>query len=236
MFILEGNIGAGKSTLLELIRKNLTHLTIVQEPVVNWQQDVHGQSLLENFYKDPRRWAYTFETFVMVNRINHYKKEQEKPGAYFSVMERSIFSGHYCFAKNDYLSGFMTDLEWHIYNKVFHFLTLEGNWAPNGFIYLKTEPEISFERTKIRNRNAESTIQFDYIKQVHDRHEEFLKKKIGLMSVLKNVPVLELDGNLDFKNNNKILQDFMDKIEIFIKSPTTFYKESYQDRVHHNCL
>ena len=46
------------------------------------------------------------------------------------------------------------------------------------------------------------------MEKVHQSHEEWLKNN-------DNLPVLELDGNLDFESDNKILKCYIDKIEEF---------------------
>ena len=67
LFILEGNIGAGKSTFLRLAGDTLP-LQIVPEPHTKWQQ-VGGHNLLEKFYTDTNRWAYTFQSYAFVTRV-----------------------------------------------------------------------------------------------------------------------------------------------------------------------
>ena len=62
MYIVEGNIGAGKSTFLQLIDTHMPDVSVALEPVNNWQNQIYGQSLLTNFYKNPKPWAYTLET------------------------------------------------------------------------------------------------------------------------------------------------------------------------------
>ncbi len=43
---------------------------MVPEPLEEWQ-DVGGRggNMLDMFYKDPARWAYTFQNFVFVTRV-----------------------------------------------------------------------------------------------------------------------------------------------------------------------
>jgi len=121
MYIVEGNIGAGKSTFLTFLEQQLTNTSVILEPVYDWQNKVYGQSLLANFYQDPQRWAYTFETLTMMCRTKEHlaQQEQTEPNRIF---ERSLYSGHYCFAKNSFESGFMTPLEWELYANWFSFL------------------------------------------------------------------------------------------------------------------
>src|SRR5579871_3924992 len=114
MYIIEGNIGAGKSTFLRLLSQYLPYIQPMHEPLHNWQSQVYGQSLLSNFYQDPIRWAYTLESLALICRVNDYLSKHNNTT--YVVAERSIYSGHYCFAHNSYANGYMTDIEWCVYN------------------------------------------------------------------------------------------------------------------------
>ena len=72
MIIIEGNIGAGKSTFLKLLAKASQDLEVAQEPLESWHKKEDGSNLLENFYTDPKRWAYTLETFAMAARLQDH--------------------------------------------------------------------------------------------------------------------------------------------------------------------
>lgn len=214
MYIVEGNIGAGKSTFLRLLKKTLPHIGISPEPITDWQRQVYGQSLLTNFYEDPARWAYTFETLTLMCRTQDHVMEQSRTNS-IQVVERSIYSGFYCFAENSYESGFMSDIEWKLYREWFAFLIQNKCAAPTGFIYLKVDPEIAYERIKKRNRYAEKTISRAYLKQIHARHEQFLVDKVHILAELKEVPVLQLDCNSDFENNPTLFGNHILKLEDF---------------------
>ncbi len=198
MYILEGTIGAGKSTFLKLLSHALPEVTVKLEPVDSWQSQEIGSSLLHNFYEYPKRWAYTFETFTMIKRMHEYI--QEKNNESLLIVERSVYSGHYVFARNSYENGFMTELEWKLYAEWFEFLTSKC-FAPQGFIYLKVDPKIAFERIKKRNRSAEETLPLDYLYQLDKQHERFLCDKEAVGPALHNVPVLTLDCNEEFEQN-----------------------------------
>lgn len=216
MYILEGNNGIGKSTLLKLIQKNMPHIQAVQEPVDAWAKEHNNEdSLLARFYSDSNRWAYTMETYTMIARVQEHLRVQQMPNP-FKVMERSLYSGHYCFARNGYEQGFMTETEWHIYNKWFEFLVPQKCHAPQGFIYIKSDPEVCFERSIKRNRKGEEAIPLNYFKQMHDQHERYLLEKENVLDSLKDVPVLILDGNEEFEANLSIQQDHLKKIEEFL--------------------
>jgi deoxyadenosine/deoxycytidine kinase len=220
MYILEGNIGAGKSTFLRLIDEHIPSIKTVTEPVNNWQSTVYGQSLLTNFYQEPKRWAYTFELLTMICRVqDHLKEQHDKNSA--KVIERSIYSGYYCFARNSYAQGFISEAEWQVYQQWFSFLIPHKCMPPRGFIYLRVSPEIAFERIKKRNRHAEKTLTFDYLKQIDQQHELLLIKKEGVLPHLKKVPVLVLDCNEDFENDLTLLHKHMQAIQSFMAQTGT---------------
>lgn len=215
MFIIEGNIGVGKTTFLKLLKKNLPFISVNYEPVQNWQEEVDGQSILTNFYKNPNRWAYSMELLTMLERIQEQKREQKNKDK-FIFLERSVYSGHYCFAYNDYISGYLSKLEWNMYLQWFNYLVDKQLKAPKGFIYLKVDPVIAFERLKKRNRDCESTISLSYLQDINKRHEEFLVQKKNLLTSLINVPVLILDCNEEFEENNTMFDLHIKKIKDFI--------------------
>ena len=214
MYIVEGNIGAGKSTFLRLIEQSLPQVSIAYEPMDRWDKKESGQSLLAKFYEDPKRWTFSMETFAMVCRVrDHLKRQHEEP---LTVIERSIYSGHYCFAKNGYLHEFISEAEWHVYERWFKFLIPGRCNPPLGFIYLKTDPEVSLDRIKHRNRDSEKDLLFDYLKQIDKRHNEFLIDKIGVADDLVDVPVLTLDCNEDFEHNPQRWEELSQQVSQFI--------------------
>lgn len=214
MYILEGTIGAGKSTFLKLLSQHLPHISVKLEPIDTWQSQEHGQSLLGNFYKNPIRWAYTLEIFTLICRVQEHRKEQKTINP--TVVERSIYSGHYVFARNSYESGFMNDLEWNMYNQFFNFLTIQCQ-PPLGFIYLQVSPEVAFERIKKRNRSAETTLTLDYLHQIGLQHEKFLHKKENTLPALKNIPVLILDCNKEFEYDTQQFMQQCQRIQEFFE-------------------
>jgi deoxyadenosine/deoxycytidine kinase len=214
MFILEGNIGAGKSTLLQLIKEHLPHISVALEPVDDWQKQIYGQSLLTNFYQNSKRWAYTFETFTMMNRAKEHIAIQENHSV--QLIERSVYSGYYCFARNSYEQGFLSPLEWKLYLEWYEWLVAEKCHVPQGFLYLRVDPQVAYERIRKRNRYAEKTVPLSYLKQIHAKHEDFLINQTTISPQLKSVPVLVLDCNEEFAENSAVLHKFLEQIQTFM--------------------
>jgi len=214
MYFLEGNQSVGKSTFLKLLNKNLPHIGIELEPIENWQKKRHGQSLLKNFFDDLPRWSYTLDTFAMMCRVKEHKINQQNPNPN-RILERSIYSGYYGYASRNYDAGHTTDLEWELHNEWFAYLTGKCR-PPIGFIYLRVDPKVAYERSKIRKRAEEESVEFSFFEQLGKHHDDFLIHKKNVIPEIKNVPVLILDCNEDFQHNEKRLHMHFEKIEQFL--------------------
>ena len=207
---VEANIGAGKSTFLRAIEnKKSDKFNVIQEPVDEWINtcDSDGSNILDKFYSDQNRWSFTFQMNSFISRV--YKCEQNCNPTKINFIERSVFTDKYCFAENCYESGKMSLIELNIYNRWHEWLNNKFNTNPDIYIYLRTNPEVCYERIKKRNRNEESEIPLEYLKTLHDKHEEWLIKK-------EKTPVLVIDVNDDFDYNDKI-NEYLSKILKFIE-------------------
>lgn len=223
--IVEGNIGAGKSTFLSIVKKYLD-LDIIYEPHDRWQAVGGEHNLLELFYSDTKRWAYTFQTYAFVSRIveqEKAKKEAIKP----LLFERSVYSDRYCFAKNCFEMGTITALEWSLYKEWFSWLVETHVSAPDGFIYLKASPEKCLERILKRQRSEERNVPLEYIQKLYEKHEDFLVKRLDLASSLLDVPILVLDCEEEFEANSSVQEEMAKQvIEKFKILPATNFKSN----------
>lgn len=212
-FIIEGNIGSGKTTLMKMLNERyLEHTEYIYEPVGVWQtfRDEKGTNLLDLFYSNQNRWAYTMQTVAFLTRMQDITRDQIRP---LRFSERSVFTDIKVFAENCYLNGKMNKVEWDLYNSWFHWLTtskLVDKLVPDGFIYVRAEPEKSMERLKVRGRAEEKTVPLEYLKDIHSRHDEWLLSKD------MTTPVLVLDGNKDFLEDKSAFAEIDKQIQNFI--------------------
>ena len=210
-FFIEGNIGSGKSTLIDHLNSldeyNNFNIKILKEPVDEWKnfkdKDT-DKNVLDYFYTDPKRWGYLFQMNAFITRsklIDKYKSTK------IILMERSVYSDRYVFAKNCHDKGMITSIEWDTYVNWFEWLSGMLKLNGDAYIYLRTSPEKSYERIKKRNREEEKDITLEYITEIHKKHEEWLNKKSD--------NILILDG--DIENSQERLENFSKEIINFIK-------------------
>lgn len=217
-FIVEGNIGAGKSTFLRVLKEYLD-VHVVPEPIHKWQ-NIGGHNLLEKFYVETHRWAYSFQTYAFVSRVIEQAEHARKHPNAIHIVERSVFSDRYCFAYNAYEQGFMTDLEWKLYQEWFDWLVCNYLPKPAGIIYLQANPNTCNTRNHIRNRSEDVGVSIDYLQQLHAKHEQWLIHKEGIAENLRAIPVLTIPCNSDFVKNEEIQQNHMNCVAAFVTQHT----------------
>jgi|GEM_PF-178859 len=208
--IIEGNVGAGKSTLLKMIDRYL-NTQIIFEPHERWQ-NINGDNLLNHFYKNTSRWAYTFQCYAFITRVWEQQQAAKNSFSDIHILERSVYSDRYCFTNVLYANGNISDLEWSLYKEWWAWVVQEHVPEPTGFIYLKVDPELCYERIKKRSRSEESEVPYSYIKQLHDRHNNWLIEKQDVLPSLHKVPVLVIDGNEEFETNENKQQEIIEAI------------------------
>lgn len=225
-FIVDGNIGAGKSTFLRIVGEHI-QIQTVQEPHEKWQRVVGDENLLQKFYTDAPRWAYTFQSYAFVTRVMEQQAHAAVNPYHAQLLERSVFSDRYCFAKNAYELGFMNALEWKLYQEWFSWLVDNYVVRPTGFIYMHTSPEVCYQRLVKRNREEEAGVPMEYLEQLHDKHEQWLVHKVGVADYLKDVPVLVLNCDVDFENNEAEQEKLLSQIISFvgIHTPQGIFKQ-----------
>lgn len=236
---LEGNIAAGKSTLLKLLEDEVDFVA-VPEPLSKWQkvsgsgEKSCGGNLLELFYKDPKRWGYTFQTYAFLSRMSaqmaplseHLEQghSSRKCGSSNETsvvfFERSVFSDRYIFAENCAETGLFNDVEWGIYQD-WHSWLLSSfeNLKLDGIIYLRTSPSTCLNRLKKRARSEEGGIPLNYLEQIHGRHERWLKERpadLHEVPLLKGTPILVLNCDDDFVNDPEKVESMKEQIRQFL--------------------
>ena len=206
VFFIEGNIGTGKSTFIKNLQKiyNCNDSQFIQEPVDVWKdtKDNDNKNILEYFYQDMHRFCYLFQSYAFISRINQI--DQIDKSCEFVFIERSVFCDKNVFAKTCHETGVMNDIEWTIYNEWFKWMEEKYKhiFETAITIYLQCSPTTSYQRIQMRSRKEEESIPFEYIENLHNKHEDWLVND-------KDVIIVDAEENLLDK---KILQNINNNI------------------------
>jgi deoxyadenosine/deoxycytidine kinase len=170
--IIEGNIGIGKTTYLDLLGEFPDEsIELKKEPVDVWIQ----LGLLDTFYKDPVRWAYTFQSVAFPTRLSIAAAPRENPKG-VRILERSVFADKICFAAAQYEVGNINEMEWNAYCLWYKIMMdkFPEVQAYDKIIYLRATPEACIRRIKERSRDAEVDIDIGYLRLLHSKYEKWL--------------------------------------------------------------
>jgi deoxyadenosine/deoxycytidine kinase len=183
---IEGNIGSGKSTLLDTLKKEYPHYHYIPEPVSEWFTYTNdcGKNILELFYQDKQRYAYTFQTMAFITRvinISNAIKEWEAACAIdptlaeknVFITERCIETDYNVFAKMLYDDKVINKVEMDLYLTWFNHL--KERCEITGVVHVTTPPTICRERISIRNRSGEEGIPMEYLTSLDHYHDKWLK-------------------------------------------------------------
>ncbi|EKX43776.1 hypothetical protein GUITHDRAFT_140223 [Guillardia theta CCMP2712] len=193
---------AGKSTFLRVLQSRFP-VSTVQEPVDKWQkisrfaigisfleltissnEGEKSDNLLDMFYKDPKRWAYTFQTYAFLSRLETQLSKDSSPSK-IVILERSVASDKEIFGlfngvevewRTSRLSDGLTSEQWALYSEWHEWMMkrFHPDSEVDAYVYLRTRPETCMRRLHKRGRGEEKSIPLDYLQQIHERHEEWL--------------------------------------------------------------
>jgi deoxyadenosine/deoxycytidine kinase len=186
----------------------------VDEPVDEWEnirdKTQENKNMLELFYENQAKYSFVFQITAYItrlqiiknkieqiikNRKDEIERKQSHPlimlerKKYILITERSLQTDCNVFAKMLFDDGKINEIEWQSYN--YWFNNFASEYGVDRIIYVRVEPEISFERTKKRNRNGEETIPLEYLEKCHRYHETWIngvdKKNKRIFNASKSI-------------------------------------------------
>jgi len=214
--IIDGEIGAGKTTLISILANHIKRkgktVVVVTEPVDKWV----SCGILQHFYQDPKRYAYEFQTYTYVTRIqtivDKTKHLLSQPD--FLILERSILTDKFVFMElqKSYLDPTLYDMYvswWGLYPFISEYTATINNAY---HIYLKPKLELCMDRVRKRDREGEkeTTLSISYQERLRKVHEAFLEgtdidsfsfKKSDLPFDWNDVLIIREPANEDFRLN-----------------------------------
>lgn len=203
---IEGNIGSGKTTFLSHFKK-FDNVAVLEEPVELWR-DVSGTNLLELMYSEPSRYAFLFQSYVQLTMLQLHTCKTPSP---YKIMERSVYSAM-CFVENLKRRNVLRDVEVDILENWYNWSLKNANIETDLIVYLRTTPEIVYERMRQRGRKEENAISLEYLKEIHQIHDDWLYHQS-----LKPVPSPVITINGDRELHEMVVEFDKCKNEIFSK-------------------
>jgi deoxycitidine kinase/deoxyguanosine kinase len=192
IYSVDGNIGAGKTTFLEAVRTAVPGINVILEPVGEWLRLKHsdGRSLLELFYADKKRWAYTFQNCAILTRLNATLEAlRALPADAIILTERSVLTDRYVFADMLRASGDLDSLEWELYCKWFDAFAV--SLPIEGIIYLSTDFGTAAQRIVKRARSGEERMSCDYLIELDAQHRRWVgSTKLPVLEICTDTPEL----------------------------------------------
>jgi deoxyadenosine/deoxycytidine kinase len=214
IIITEGIIGAGKSTILQVLRDEYIRkgkkVCIIPEPVDKWIET----GALEEFYRNPKDFAYKFQTHALATRIDYINRAMKAaPDADIVLIERSPASDNIFWKLQD-----STECEKKMYDSWY------GMWQPllpfdlkdAKVIYLHTSLDQCMKRVAKRARSEEiSGVTREYQQSLLDAHDAFMLSTDCPYSLNNIIVVDHTLADLDFcnKDRQKVMDYIFDKLE-----------------------
>jgi deoxyadenosine/deoxycytidine kinase len=209
----DGNIGSGKSTKVKDIEEYYNaqgrkDILFIQEPVDAWNSvvDENGVTILSNYYKDKKRFAFRLQMLAYISRLA-LLRDAIKKGYKYIITERCVGTDRNVFSKMLYDKGDIEHDEYIIYTKWYDEFISD---VPTGaIVYIKASPEICLKRVNIRAREGEN-IPLEYLKECDKYHDEWINSE--------NIPKLVIDADIDLKTNPEANFEILKQIDTFIHS------------------
>ncbi|KAJ8926874.1 hypothetical protein NQ314_020725 [Rhamnusium bicolor] len=141
--------------------------------------------------KNLKSGALLFNKYVQLTMLQHHCQRSSHP---IKLMERSVYSARYCFVEKMKRDQILSAASAAVIDEHFKWLKNNASTGVDLIVYLRTTPEVVYKRMMERNRAEEKSVSFDYLKELHDIHENWL--------YYKNLhhcpaPVLVLNADLD---------------------------------------
>ncbi len=204
VIIIDGVVGAGKSTLAEKVSSKLNI------PVFYELQNEETNTLLEEFYKDKKRWAFTLQIHFLNERFRMIKEIHKNGGG---ILDRSIF-GDRIFASMLHEDGYMTTEEFNTYSSLLNNM-LEHSKNPTLLVYIDCDLETAVERIGVRGRQMEQSVDEVYWKRLNEKYTNWYNE----YNISKK---LSINAKSYHPNNEKDIDEIVSKIVDKINSDQAY--------------
>lgn len=172
--VIEGNIGAGKSTLVKMISESSKYKSLCDvfpEPLEVWEP------VLPLFYADPDRYGIVIQMMAMTAHFRNLTKAMASDKD-IVVLERDPRSCN-LFAAAMNMDAIPRSIVNHLSAQLSDPAKIEIPRVRMR-VFVDATPSTCSRRIRLRNRNGENDIPFDYLQKLDRLHHEYSRDCIGL--------------------------------------------------------
>ena len=202
----EGAIGAGKTALARIVAEETGAQLILDEADDN--------PYLRDFYRDPRRYALQLQLNFLLTR--HRQQMEIKQ---INIFQQAVVTDYLYERDRIFAHLNLEERELELYDRVA--LLLSGEVPkPDLVVYLQSSPERLMTNIRVRDRDYESTITPEYLKELCELYHQFFFHWDA-------TPLLILNSTrLDFVNNSEHRRSLLDAIARLPAGTTYFNPEA----------
>ena len=202
--VISGNIGVGKTTLAEKLSKKYNWKILLEE--------VDNNPYLDDFYKSMKSWSFHLQIFFLNSRFKQIQNISKTNNTI--IQDRSIYEDYEVFTKNLFDSGILLKREFENYKRLYNTI-IEYVKVPDLLIYIRNKNINNIvNNIKKRNRKFEKKINTEYLKNLNNYYENWIKHYSN-----KNLLIIDVT-NKDFIKNSKDLKNIYNIIETKINELT----------------
>lgn len=171
---------------MKKLRSKHPEWTFIDEPIATWSSicNERGENILELFYKDRKRWSYTFQNCALLTRfqyiedtVSNYKKElaeNESRQTQIFLTERCLDTDYHVFTKMLQADGSINTLEMQLYERLFRHLQAAATKL-SAIIHVNSSPALCYERIKQRGRHGEEAITIEYLESLDNYQRQWIE-------------------------------------------------------------
>ena len=199
---VEGVIGVGKTTLTDMLSKTIGSSVILEE----FEQN----PFLEEFYDDPRRYAFQTQIFFLLSRFRQIQELHQ-----VDLFRQKIVSD-YLFEKDRIFATLnLSEKEMKLYDGIARLMEKEVP-TPDLVIYLQASTKRLMENIHKRGRSYEKNMDPEYIEGLNELYNKFFFH-------YSKAPLLVINTDeIDFQHSEQEYQDILVEIN-YHEAGTRYY-------------
>ncbi|WP_163538595.1 deoxynucleoside kinase [Gracilibacillus sp. YIM 98692] len=164
---IAGTVGIGKTTLAKRLAEVLHFRTSLEE--------IDNNPYLEKFYQNFERWSFHLQVYFLSERFKNQQRIYEAGGGF--VQDRSIYEDHDIFARMQYETGTMTEIDYQTYYSLFESMVMTPYFQhPDLLIYLEGSFDDILRRIQTRGRKMEQETPVSYWEEMYNRYDNWINQ------------------------------------------------------------